>query len=118
MRSYDMAVGTWVIDYQIPDNWGILGYIKWPNSPLHHRVSITCFLLVSTHSTYIIIMVWFNDNQEAYDNVSLSFAMWGCVVLIATGSSTKTPPSTRLTSVMSSLLVLLHMRLPRHMRIT
>ena len=55
-------------------------------------------------------MVWFSDNQEAYDNVSLSFAIWGCVVLIATGSSTKAPPSTRLTSVMSSLLVLLPMR--------
>jgi hypothetical protein len=79
---------------------------------LHHRVlhSITCFLLVSTHSAYIIIMVWFNDNQDAYDQVSLPYAMWCCVVLIATGSSTKTPNLTRLTSVMSSLLVLLPMR--------
>ena len=36
--------------------------------------------------------------------------MWCCVVLIATGSSTKKPPRTRLTSVMSSLVVLLPMR--------
>ena len=58
-------------------------------------------------------MVWFGDDHEhtqAYNQVSLPFAMWCCVVLIATGSSTKKPPRTRLTSVMSSLVVLLPMR--------
>ena len=127
-----------VIKFQI--NGGGL-YIKWPNPlRLHHRVldSITCFPLISTHFTYIIIMGWFDDDHsctQAYNDVSLSLAMWCCMVLIATASSTKTPPIIRLLSVMSSLQVLLPMRfdpvvllfsrdvqtrtrLPRHMRTT
>ena len=58
-------------------------------------------------------MSWFDNDHEhtqAYNQVSLSFAKWYCVVLIATGSSSNPPPSTRLTSVMSSLLVLLPLR--------
>jgi hypothetical protein len=79
---------------------------KVTQSPLHYKVldPITCPLLVSTHSTYIIIMGWFdNDHKhtQAHNQVSMSFEMWYCVALIATGSSTIAPPSTSLTSVMS-----------------
>jgi len=60
-------------------------------------------------------MGWFgndHDHTQANNKVSLVLRNVCCVVfkLIATGFSTKRPLSTRLTSVMSSFLVLLPIR--------